>query len=107
MAGDERGVRRGLEQSQLPYLEHVGGESLSAPDSGALTIPREASCVEIAAEDGAVYWDFGNPAIVGSGGYIPEDGREWIGPMVRSDLQTKGINVLSSGTVHVMYYREN
>ena len=108
MATTERGVRRGLEQTQLPYLQFVGEETLTGlQGSTALTIPLDASCVEISAESGAVYWTFSAIASATSGGYIPEDGARWIGPMCRADLQTRGIRVFSSGTVHVMYFMEN
>ena len=103
----ERGVRNRLQQVQLPYLEYLNGQTLSAPDNTALTIPYTASCVEIAAEGGAVYWNIGGVATANAPGYIPEDGREWIGPCCRDTLQAQGIRVLSSGTVHVMYFREN
>ena len=62
----ERGVRNRLEQVQLPYLEYLNGQTLSAPDNTALTIPVTASCVEIAAEDGACYWNIGGVATVNS-----------------------------------------
>ena len=107
MGDGERGVRNHLQQTPLPYLEYLTGQTLSAPDNTALTIPRTASCVEIAAEDGAVYWNIGGVATVNAPGYIPEDGREWLGPLCRATLQTQGINVYSSGTVHVTYWREN
>ena len=108
MSDGQRGVRRGLEQTQLPYLEFLGGETLSAPDNTALTIPRTTSCIEIDAEDGPCYWNIGGVATVNAPGYIPTDGSRWLGPLVYANLQTQGVRVYApAGIVHVTYWREN
>ena len=105
----ERGVRKHLDQVQLPYWEYLGGEYLLAPSDTALTIPSEASIIEIGTEGGVCYWDIG--AVVAnatSPGFIPSDGREIIGPLCRHNLDS-GIRIHApdATAVHVMFYREN
>lgn len=104
----ERGVRNRLEQTQLPYLQFLGGETLTEPDNVALTVPVTASCIEIDAESGPCYWNIGGVATVNAPGYIPTDGSRWLGPMVRDDLQVSRVRVFApAGIVHVTYWREN
>ena len=105
----ERGVRAHLAQVQLPYWEYLGGETVTATTSTALTIPSTASILEIATEGGACYWSVGlGFADADSPGYIPTEGREIVGPLCRHNLDS-GVWVYApdATAVHVMYFREN
>lgn len=91
---------------QLPYWEYLGGEAptLVANTRTTLTLPSEATIVEIRPEDAEVYFKINGLATTGSDGYIPQDGAEIIGPL--SNLTS--LTVISSGAaiVHTMYFRE-
>jgi len=90
----------------LPTWTYEGDESLVNPNNQALTIPANATIVEIGAEDGVCYFAFGGAASAASGGYMPDGGRELLGPLTAATL-TGGIRVHApAATVHVLYFSE-
>ena len=91
---------------QLPHWQFLGDEAptLVADTRAALTLPSLCTIVEIRPEGAEVYFSINGLATTTSGGYIPEDGAEIIGPL--SNLNT--LTMISTGTpvVHVLYFRE-
>lgn len=96
------------QRSQLPHWITVGiGQTFTNPEGQALTVPSEATIIEIASEDDKCYWCFGpGPASALSPGYIPSDGVEIIGPCPAQFLQ-QGLSVHGpSSVVHCYYFKE-
>ena len=73
-----------------------------------LVIPDQCQIIEIRSEDGKTYWDFGGIASPASGGYIPADGAEIIGPMPVKWLEDTGMTVwvAADAIAHIMFWRE-
>jgi len=96
-----------LVQVELPYWEYRAQQTLTNPDNQALNIPPNASIIEIASEGGECYFELGGGAAdANSGGYIPIDGTEILGPLATVTLEL-GVRVdAPSAVVHVLYFRE-
>lgn len=88
---------------QLPAWYYLGGETISAPDDEALTLPSTCSAITLSTESGACYYAINGMATALSGGYIPTDGMQTIGPI--ANLTSFHIHG-PSASVHVMYWSE-
>jgi hypothetical protein len=104
MPGAER--LPGKAETQLPAWLYIGEEAitLDGANQDALTIPSTASIVELRAETAAVYFSINGAATVNSGGYIPADQGEIIGPL--ANLNSVGVFASAAAVVHVIYFRE-
>ena len=95
----------------LPLWKHLGGQTLTMVDAQQqLALPDYTTIVEIRAEGGVLYWDFGPIADTGSPGYIPENSAEIIGPMVDFLPPTSIILTVwgaTGVTAHILYFREH
>ena len=91
----------------LPHWLYIGEETLTMDGtSQTLNLPRNAQIVEIRPEGELLYFSInGNPAQASSGGYIPEDGGEIIGPL--ANLNSVRVSGPAGGVAHVLYFREN
>jgi len=93
---------------QLPPWRYLGSEGLTLDgvNTQNLTIPDAASIVEIRAEGGEIYFQIDGIATALSGGYIPEDQAETIGPL-STDWTSLAIYSTTASTVaHIMYWVE-
>lgn len=96
----------GYEPVYLPLWEYLSQESVDGNDASQnLNIPASAQIVEIRAESGAVYFSINSFAQASSGGYIPQDGAEIIGPL--TNLNSIGVWAATGTVVHVLYFKEN
>lgn len=96
----------GYEPVYLPLWYYLGGEALAGNDASQnINLPAAAQVVEIRPEGGAVYFAINGAASANSGGYIPEDGAEIIGPL--ANLDSVGVYAAAGVTVHILYFREN
>ena len=91
----------------LPHWYYLNQTSIAGNDaSQAVALPNGTQVVEIRPEGGAVYFainaDF---AQANSGGYIPEDGAEIIGPL--ANLNSLHVFAATGVTVHILFFREN
>ena len=93
-------------RTQLPYWQYLSGDAhvLVAATRRTITLPGDATIVEMRPRNAAVFFAINGLATTGSGGYIPQDGAEIIGPL--SNLNS--LTVISTGapTVHVMFFKE-
>lgn len=98
----------GKTQSQLPTWYYVGFETieLDGTDAQQVTIPSEGTIFVIKARGGEVYFaenSFTASAL--SGGYVPEDTGEIVGP--HANLASLWVFSTTASTVaHIRWYRE-
>jgi hypothetical protein len=94
-------------RADVGAYEHLGGETLTMDGtSQALTIPSNASMVQIDAETAPIYYTVNGPiADAGAHGFIPTSGGRTIGPLtVLSQITLFGTG--GGGAVaHVQYLR--
>jgi hypothetical protein len=90
----------------LPHWYYLGNESVEGDGTPqALTLPDTTQIVEIRAEGGLVRFVPNGTASAASGGYIPEDGAEIIGPL--ANLNSVSVLMEAGVTARVLYFREN
>ena len=90
----------------LPYWEVLGvGESI-IPNGSTVnaTIPDGTEIVQIAAEGGIGYYQFGGIASALSAGFVPDNGRVIEGPL--HNLTALAVFALAGVTLHILYYRQ-
>ena len=94
-------------RSQLPPWKFLSGDciELDGINTAAATIPTEASIVEIRAEAGEVYFNINGLASATTGGYIPEDQAEIIGPLANLN-SLDFYSTTASTMVHLFYFVE-
>jgi hypothetical protein len=96
-------VRPGANRADIGAYVHISGETITLTGTSVvLTIPSDASVVFIVAENGAVYYAT-NGAIASaiSGGYIPEDTGQIIGPL--ANLQRMAVFGAADVKAHIQY----
>jgi len=90
----------------LPEWIYLAGEVLTPNAVSALvTIPSEATIIEMRPEGGAMYFAINNAfALTTSPGYIADGGGEILGPL--GNLNQLAVYAAAGVTVHIMYFRE-
>ena len=90
----------------LPLWYYLSGEALAGNDASQnINLPANAQIVELRPEGGLIYFSINGFAQASSGGYIPEDGGEIIGPL--ANMNSVGVWAATGTTVHIIYFREN
>lgn len=91
----------------LPHWYYLAETTIDGNDaSQAVNLPNGTQIVEMRPEGGLMYFSInGNPAMASSGGYIPEDGAEIVGPL--ANLNSLNVWAATNTTVHILFFREN
>ena len=105
-----RHERAVAEPVYLLWWHYIGGETITLDGATAQqvnTLPADANIVEIRARAGEVYFEInGVTASALSGGYIPEDGAELIGPL--DNLLSLWVFSGTAGAVaHLLYFKSD
>ena len=92
-------------RAQLPAWYYLGGGVVATPDNQALALPDDCCAVTLSMETGAGYYAINDAiASANSGGYIPADGTQTIGPIANHDFTLRVHS--PTGTVHYQLWRE-
>jgi len=90
---------------ELRQWEHLGGQTLAAPDNDALTLEPGTTVVSLEPEGDVCYYAINQTgAGTGSHGYVPDGGLRVCGPYV--NLNAMHIHAPGATRVHVQYMRE-
>lgn len=90
-------------RAQLPAWYYLSGNTIVNPDDEALVLPSRCDTITLSTETGPCYYSINGVASVNSGGYIPTDGMQTVGPIAN----LTSFNIHSpAGSVHVMFWRE-
>lgn len=109
------GVKEAVYNPTLEPLNlESGAVAVGAADQATITGPNPAGSrhkgryfVELAARGGDVTFTVdGGVAIATSPGYLPEDSREWIGPLDEATQHIVHVYAISAATVHYYWWRE-
>ena len=93
----------GYGRAQLPAWRYLEGGVVATPDDQTLTPPSDGCALTLAMETGAGYYAINGAASASSGGYIPADGVQTIGPVAN----LTNVHVHSpTGTVHYQWWAE-
>ena len=96
----------GHEPVYLPHWNYLTEETISGNGSSQnINLPDDVHIVEMRPEGGLMYFSINGFAQASSGGYIPEDGGEIIGPL--ANMNSVGVWAATGTTVHIIYFREN
>lgn len=89
----------------LPEWIYLGEETIT-PDSAsvAATLPSTATIFKIAAEGGGVYYTINHPASANSGGFVPQNMIDTVGPL--GNLNSLQVYATGQVVAHLQYFRE-
>ena len=111
----EGGVKGAVYNPTLEPLNFESGATSVAEGAQATIVgPNPAGSrhkgryfVELAARGGDIAWNLdGSVAVATSPGYLPDGGREWIGPLDENTAHMVYVYGIEAATVHYYWWRE-